>query len=596
MPGITGFISHSPAAFRPEQLAPMLDCLRHEPFYQSGSVLQPTLGLAVGWTAHPGTLTATNPFWNETADIGIIFSGEHFPDGGNTNGPALIRSYEQAGDRFFEQLNGIFSGVLIDRRAARVVVFNDRYGLGRICYHETKDGFYFASEAKSLLKVLPHLRQLDLASFGEFFSCGCALQNRTLFAGVSLLPGASAWTFSPGKPVFKAKYFQREEWENQPRITAEEYYGKLHDTFTRILPRYTRGELPVALSLTGGLDSRMILACTAALPQRLPCYTFGGPYRECADLKLARQLANACGQPHQAIPVTPGFFAEFPVLAQQTVYGTDGGMDVTGAVEMFVNRVARGIAPVRLTGNYGSEILRANVAFKPMPVSQTIYHYDFASHVRQAAATYAAERNLSAISFIAFKQVPWHHHARLAVEQSQLIPRSPYLDNELVAVAYQAPADLSMNKSLAHRFIEQKHPGLARIPTDRGVVGSRQANAGRLAVWRQEFLPKAEYSMDYGMPQWLAKIDRFMSAFHWERLFLGRQKFYHFRIWYRDQLAGYVKEMLLDRRTLGRPHLDGKRVEQVVLAHTSGRANHTLEIHKLLTSELIMRHLVEDVG
>ena len=84
-----------------------------------------------------------------------------------------------------------------------------------------------------------------------------------------------------------------------------------------------------------------------------------------------------------------------------------------------------------------------------------------------------------------------------------------------------------------------------------------------------------------------------MRPSHVERLFLGRQKFYHFRTWYRDELAPYVKEVLLDAHTLARPYLNGERVEEIVKAHTSGRANHTLEIHKLLTAELIQRQLIE---
>ena len=48
------------------------------------------------------------------------------------------------------------------------------------------------------------------------------------------------------------------------------------------------------MSLTGGLDSRMILAWAQAAPGSLPCYTFGGPYRDCADVRIARQLATIC--------------------------------------------------------------------------------------------------------------------------------------------------------------------------------------------------------------------------------------------------------------------------------------------------------------
>jgi asparagine synthase (glutamine-hydrolysing) len=175
----------------------------------------------------------------------------------------------------------------------------------------------------------------------------------------------------------------------------------------------------------------------------------------------------------------------------------------------------------------------------------------------------------------------------------QLTVRSPFLDNELVALAYQAPSELSVNKTLSHRYIGEHNADLAKIPTDRGVIGSNGVPSGKFAVFCQEFMPRAEYVYDYGMPQWLAKLDGWMRPLHVERLFLGRQKFYHFRTWYRDELSGHVKEVLLDPRTLGRPYLDGRRVEQIVTAHVKGGGNYTWEIHKLLTSELIQRELIE---
>src|SRR5690606_35029647 len=120
-----------------------------------------------------------------------------------------------------------------------------------------------------------------------------------------------------------------------------------------------------ALYLTGGLDSRMVLASAGAAPGTLPCYTFGGPYRECADLRIAKRLAAIAQQPHTTLSIRPNFFQSFGELARETVWTTDGTMDVSGSVELYVNRLARDIAPVRLTGNYGSEILRSNVAFSP---------------------------------------------------------------------------------------------------------------------------------------------------------------------------------------------------------------------------------------
>jgi asparagine synthase (glutamine-hydrolysing) len=95
------------------------------------------------------------------------------------------------------------------------------------------------------------------------------------------------------------------------------------------------------------------------------------------------------------------------------------------------------------------------------------------------------------------------------------------------------------------------------------------------------------------MPQWLARLDRKLAAFHLEKLFLGRQKYYHFRTWYRHQLASYVKDILLDRRSRSRFYVNGAALEPLVNAHVSGLRNYTTEIHKLLSLELLHRTLLD---
>ena len=95
------------------------------------------------------------------------------------------------------------------------------------------------------------------------------------------------------------------------------------------------------------------------------------------------------------------------------------------------------------------------------------------------------------------------------------------------------------------------------------------------------------------MPQWVAGIDHLFSPFRLERLFLGRHKFLHYRVWYRDRLSQYVRQMLLDPLTLSRPYLERKVVEKVVLGHLKGNRNYTTAIHKLLTLELLHRRFFD---
>ncbi len=606
MPGITGIISKKIDASK--EIDRMIACMTHENSYNAGKYINKELGIYVGWVNHSGSFSDCLPIWNETKDICVIFSGEDFTDASDIetlkfrghkfaseNASYLAHLYEEKGLDFIPSLNGWFSGILVDHHKKNVVVFNDRYGLGRIYYHEKEDGFYFSSEAKAILKILPELRQIDYRSMAETFSNGCVLQDRTLFPGISLLPGGSRWVFNVRGEVMKKKYFVPADWEGQPLLDNNNYYTKLKEVFSRILPRYFRGNRHVAMSLTGGLDGRMIMAWSNCLPGELPCYTFGGTYRDCTDVRIAASIAKLFKQPHEVIVVDSKFTDKFPELAEKSVYLSDGTMDVTGSVELYVNSIAKGIAPVRLTGNYGSEIVRGNVAFRPGTFDDRALQPEFAQLIKNAAATYGKEREGRSQSFIAFKQIPWHHYSRFSVEQSQLIVRSPYLDKDLVALTYQASPELILNREPSLRLIAEGNPELARIPTDRGVLYHPNLVLGRIRNFYEEFTFKCEYEYDHGMPQWLARIDYFFKPLHLERLFLGRHKFYHFRVWYRDRLSQYLKEVLLDSRTLSRPYLNGKLLEEIVNSHIKGNGNFTSEIHRILTSELIQRQLVENL-
>ena len=101
------------------------------------------------------------------------------------------------------ELNGLFSGLLIDRRRRRAFLFNDRYGVERVYVHQTEDATYFASEAKALLRVLPATRSFDDEGVAQFLTFGCPVEGRTLFRGIRSLEGGSVWTFD-GSLVPKA--------------------------------------------------------------------------------------------------------------------------------------------------------------------------------------------------------------------------------------------------------------------------------------------------------------------------------------------------------------------------------------------------------
>jgi asparagine synthase (glutamine-hydrolysing) len=610
MPGIVGLITKMPREWAEPQLRQMVDTLRHEEFYSVGKQVDPCLGAYTGWVARKNSFSDGMPLCNERREVSLIFSGEEFPEpatarrlkekghGVELDGPSyLVHLYEED-PAFPAGLNGRFQGILTDRTRGTTMLFNDRYGLQRIYYYDSKDAFYFAAEAKAILAVRPEVRTLDLQGMGEFITCGCVMENRSLFEGICVLPPGSAWVFRNGSLERKGTYFQPQEWEQQQPLEPEAYYQELKEIYSRNLPRYFETHERMGMSLTGGLDTRMVMAWHKFPEGSLPCYSFGGPYRDCQDVTIARKVAQVCGQSHQVIPVGQEFFSQFPRLAERTVYLSDGCADVNRASDLYANVRAREIAPMRMTGNYGSEVLRRTKplrpneptpAFKPVEPMPGLFRPEVVSHVHAARQTYSKMLQTNAASFAVFRQAPWHHYGLLALEQTQLGVRTPFLDNDLVRTVFRAPQSALVSSDVCLRLIADGNADLRRIRTDRGLGDDQGKTLAAITRGYLEFTFRAEYAYDYGMPQRVAQIDHLFSALHFERLFLGRHKFAHYRVWYRDALSGYVREMLLDRRTLSRPYLDRKMVEMVVRGHLKGNRNFTTEIHKLLTLELIHR-------
>jgi asparagine synthase (glutamine-hydrolysing) len=603
MPGIVGLITKIGRERAEQQLRQMVEALRHEAFYDTGTWIDEAAGVYVGWIGKKDIFPGGRPLQGERGDKVLFLSGEEF------SGPAVTPFYERNGHApaartgsylieraekidFAASLNGRFQGLLVNKPAGTALLFNDRYGLHRLYYHEAADAFYFAAEAKAILAVCPDLRTIDPRGLGELVSNGCVLENRTVFRKVNVLPPASAWTFAKGTIERKDRYFEPAEWEDQGPLDLEEYYQQLRAIFSRNIPKYFSGDRRVGVSLTGGLDSRMIMAWLKAPPESVPCFSFGGPFRDCQDVSIARKVAHVCGYPHQTIPVGDEFLSKFGHYSERTVYLTDGCVDVMHSPDLYINEIARQIAPVRMTGNYGGEVLRSIRAFKPAEPPPGLFTAGFMTYIAQAKQTYASLIDVHPLSFSVFRQAPWHHYGLLALEETQLALRSPYIDNELVRTVFRAPKSTLSNNDISLRLIQDGNPALSKIPTDRGLT----QDAGLFGALRheyQEFTFKAEYAYDYGMPQWVARADHAFSALHLERLFLGRHKFYHFRVWYRDALAAYVREMLLDSRALSRPYIEKKTLENIVTGHVKGDRNYTTAIHKLLTLEHLHRLFVD---
>jgi asparagine synthase (glutamine-hydrolysing) len=279
---------------------------------------------------------------------------------------------------------------------------------------------------------------------------------------------------------------------------------------------------------------------------------------------------------------------------EKAVFLSDGYLGLSGAAELCANTLAREISPLRLTGNWGSELLRGVRAFKFVGSGGEILHPDLQEFVEQARESFSLIQEISSKSFAPFYQAPYQSYGRHAIERSQLIPRTPFLDNELVKLVYQAPETFN-GFALAEAIIARLRPALLKIPTDRGYLGndSKLIRVGRR--FYREALFKAEYWVGNRAPDWLVNQNKLQSIFQIEKQILGRHKFYHLRKWVRENLSEKIRYVLMqDRNFAIAPYIDEKVLTTILDDHLN-RANHnTIQIDNIMTLALTAKTLLKE--
>lgn len=586
MPGIFGIVEHGvTTAARQRELIDvvrqMAAAMLYEPSYTHQIVSLPAVGACVGRVerAAPRPRSAVE-YANDRL---VITAGDFSPDPGRET-----REHRLTVDAAVALTGGRCAAFVADSRARASYLLNDRYGRERLFIHRDDARTVFSSEAKAILAVVAATRTFDPNGLAELLACGATLGRKSLFKDIEVLEPATAVSFEPAADPVWTRYCEPNDLESLERVSEPEFLDMLAGALRAAVNGVAAAGSGVGVSLTGGLDSRMIMASLDAVPYSMPCYTFGSMFRTTADVAVAREVAAACHQPHQVIELGSEFLQATPELFAQAVYISDGYLGLSGAAELYLNRKARDVAPERLTGNWGGELMRGVRAFKYVTPKGDFLIPELAQRIA-ASSTAFAPANDHPISMALFSQVPFQGYGRYAIERSQVAVRAPFLDNDVIDSLYRAPTVARQSIETAVAVIRQR-PALLGIPTDTGRLGTEPSYLTSLT---RKGLIKAEYLTSHGAPMWLARMAAMLPEGVLETRFLGVDKFQHFRYWLRHQLSGFVKETLLSSSSRGvSDWCDVRRVRQLVDDHVRGRMNYTDELDKLLMLAVAQKALI----
>lgn len=609
MPGIFGVFDASPASSSDQrQLTAILErmsaAMRYEAAYTVDLVSSATLGVHAGRVGFGGTGISQRP---ADRDPGLVvlttgetesqasdaIDAEHDVRAIGAGAAVVMRAYQRCGERGIAGITGHVAGLVIDRRRAKCFLFNDRYGMERIFIHTEGSRTFFSSEAKAILAVAPGTRAFNPTALAQFVACGCPIGKPSLYKDIDVLDGGSIVSMSVGKPPVRRSYFDRESLESAESLPAETFLDRFSTSLRAAVDQAISRPPAVGISLTGGLDSRMIMASLDAPAGSVPCYTFGSMYGTTFDVSIGQHVARACGQPHEVIELGTDFLSGFQQSLERSVYISDGYLGFSGAAELYLNRIARTIAPGRVTGNWGGELMRGVRAFKYVMPKGAFIGPQLAQFIAEGRDAFTSTTAQNPVAFALFDQLPSQGYGRYAIERSQVLMRAPFLASDVVKWLCCATADVRGASDCPSAVIRRR-PELLTIPTDTGRLGTGAALFRFTRRAYRRAVVKAEYLTSHGAPDWLAAFASRLPSGLLETRFLGRDKFQHFRLWTRTELSAFVRETLTGpaREELA-AWFDMRAVAAMTEAHIAGRANYTDELDKLMTVAIAGRVLFD---
>jgi len=221
--------------------------------------------------------TANQPFKDETEEYSLIFNGEiynykeirqeleyngiKFRTSSDTE--VLLQAYKFWGSSCVNHFNGMWAFVIHDRRNKRLFCSRDRFGEKPMYRYEGKDCIYLASEIRQILPFIGS-RVADRVMLDKYISgiCGDSKVD-TFYKCVKKVPaGHNIIIDLKTLRSFTERYYslptnteaQIEIGKDEEDIASE----FLHHLSESIRIRL-RADVPIAVSLSGGLDSSTIL-------------------------------------------------------------------------------------------------------------------------------------------------------------------------------------------------------------------------------------------------------------------------------------------------------------------------------------------------
>ncbi|MGO9334761.1 MAG: asparagine synthase (glutamine-hydrolyzing) [Acidimicrobiales bacterium] len=402
MCGIAGFTGRDP-----ELLAAMLASIEHRGPDSWGAEVGEEFTVGMRRLSIVDIEGGEQPIRSEQTGSCIVFNGELYNNAelrrelvraghrfvsDHSDTETVLRAYEEWGTSCVTHLTGMFAFAIVDPRSREMYLARDRLGIKPLYYHATPGRLCFASELKALFQDPRIPRAPDMGVLYRFLlhrvhDAG----EETFFAGVKrLLPGHFMTVSQDGRNTMTRYWAPEVNSEFSSSRTDSEYAEDFEELFERVIRRHMIADVPVGVSLSGGLDSSGVSSVMASLMgsgadthTEGSLHTFSALYpgQSIDESDYVHSVeAYVKSVPHYAYPTVDEFWDE---IAEWVWYQEEPTISSAPYAYYCVYRIAKGRVKVILSGNGGDELLAGYLPYFRTYLSSAMDQRHFLAAIRE---------------------------------------------------------------------------------------------------------------------------------------------------------------------------------------------------------------------
>lgn len=267
------------------------------------------------------SVQANQPLYNEDRSMALVANGEIYnyvelrqrliglghTFNSHSDAETILHAYEQWKESCLDQLRGMFAFAIWNSKTRKLFLARDRIGIKPLYYLLHKESLFFASELKAFTAISPEYWQTRLNKnvVNIYFSFPYINDNvNTLLEGVKKLPPGHYAYFKEGILDIR-RYWSLEKKDSIP-ISYEEAVDRTEEMLKEVIDSHLIGDVPIALMLTGGLDSSVIAALALKCEKKIACaITVGHQGFKFDERKYGKLVASHLGIKHIEMEVDP---------------------------------------------------------------------------------------------------------------------------------------------------------------------------------------------------------------------------------------------------------------------------------------------------